>query len=147
MTNLLREVSAAEVADERSFASYAHQVLGTKYPNIKEMVTLKTRTKQFFVEQPRADWSTLVQTVSYLRAIRKRVDFPWAVLNFVPFAFRDGFLPELDPRNNEQPDPSVEAEVAFILSQETDEWWVGALTLATEVAARRTLVRMWRNRV
>lgn len=147
MTMFLRETPASAVVDERTFASYAHQMIGTKYPNLGEMITLKKRVKQFFSEYPLADWSTLVQTVAYLRGRRKRLAMPWAILTWVPYAFQDGFLPELDPRNHEQRDPFVEAEIAAILSQETDQWWVGALTLATEPAARRDLVHMWRNRV
>jgi hypothetical protein len=147
MTLFLREMPAASVADAETFAAYAQQTIGTKYPNIKEMATLKRRAKQFFTEMPLADWSTLVQTVGYLRSKRRRVDMAWAVLNFVPSAFRDGFLPELEPRNHERRDPSVEAEIASILAQERDPWWVGAMTLATEPEARRDLVRMWRNRV
>ena len=147
MTMFLRETPASAVVDERTFASYAHQMIGTKFPNLKEMITLRTRTKQFFGEYPLADWATLVQTVAYIRGRRKRVGYPWGVLLFVPDAYRDGFLPELDPRNHERRDPYVESEIAAILAQETDQWWVGALTLASEPAARRDLVRMWRNRV
>jgi hypothetical protein len=144
---LQREIPAAAVADCPTFATYSQQTIGTKYPNLKEMTTLRRRAKQFFVETPLAGWPTVVSTVGYLRARRRRVDMAWAVFNFVPQAFRDGFLPELDPRNHERDDPYVDAEIAAILATETDPWWVGNLTLAYEPEARRVLVRMWRNRV
>jgi hypothetical protein len=147
MTMFLRETPASAVVDERTFASYAHQMIGTKYPNVREMITLRKRTNQFFTEYPLADWATLVQTVAYLRGLHRRVDYPWAVLNFVPGAYRDGILPELDPRNHEHREPDVEAQIVSILATESDPWWVGAMTLATEPAARRDLVQMWRNRV
>jgi hypothetical protein len=147
MTLFLRETPAAAVASPETFAAYAQQTIGTKYPNQKEMATLRKRAKQFFEEMPLADWSTVVQTIGYLRARHRRVDMAWAVFSFVPYAFKDGFLPQLDPSNHDVRDPSVEAEIARILEQETDPWWVGNLTLATEPEARRDLVHMWRNRV
>jgi hypothetical protein len=147
MTLFLRGTPAAAVASPETFAAYAQQTLGTKYPNQKEMQGLRKRAKQFFEETPLADWATVVSTVGYLRAMHRRVDMPWAVFSFVPYAFKDGFLPELDPRNHDLRDPYVESEIASILASETDPWWVGCLTLATDPEARRDLVRMWRNRV
>ena len=147
MTLFLREMPATAVADCPSFACYAQQTIGTKYPNVREMGILRGRAKQFFSETPLAEWATVVQTVGYMRARRKRVDMAWAVFNFVPFAFKDGYLPELEPRNHDLRDPDVEAQITSILAQESDPWWVGAMTLATDPAARRDLVRMWRSQV
>jgi hypothetical protein len=141
----LRLTTAAEVISPETFAAYAHHSIGTKQPNFKEMIILKARAKQFFDEYPLADWSTLVDTVGYLRARRKRVGMPWAVLSFVPSAYGDGFLPGLDPHNHDRLDPGVEADIAMILRVETDPHWIANLTLASEPAARRDLVRIWKD--
>jgi hypothetical protein len=145
MTMFMRVVNATDVHDPVSFAHYAQQTIGTKWPNVREMVILRKQADQFFEDNPRADWGTVVNTIGYVRAKRRRLAMPAAVFNQVPWAFKDGFLPELDPRNTTVQDPQVEAQIASILAEETDPWWVAALTMATEAEARRDLVRIWKE--
>jgi hypothetical protein len=135
-----RPIAASEVTDPDTLARYAQQTIGTKIPNGKEIVLMRTRCKRFFEEYPTADFSTLVHTIDYIRAKRKRVAMPWAVFAFVPWAYKDGFLPELDPRNHVVVDGHVEGQIHWILERETDPWWVNAFTYAVGVDTRKRLL-------
>jgi hypothetical protein len=84
MSRLMQNVSAADVTSPETFAAYAHQALGTKYPNQKELAGLRKRVKEFFDYYPLADWGTVVTTVAYIRARHKRLAMPWGVFSFVP---------------------------------------------------------------
>jgi hypothetical protein len=143
MSSFEHVYTTTEVVDPVSFARYAQQSIGTKYPTGNEWSRLKGACGTFFEHNPRATWLTLVHTVGYARAKRIRVATPWGLLRMVPQAFKDGFLPELDPRNFKLSDSNVEGKIAWILEHETDEWWVRALTFATGVEPRRNLVQRW----
>lgn len=146
MSTFTRSLSPTDVVDAQSFAAYAQQTIGTKWPTIKERVMLQARTTQFFADNPHADWTTLVKAIAYVRASRRRLAMPWDVLYQVPWAFREGFLPELDPSNHIDEDPQVERQIEWILEQETDEWWRHALMYSVGVENRRGLVQMWKTR-
>lgn len=145
MSTFLHVVESNEVEDAESFSVFAQQTLGTAHLYGKDMVVLKVRLNKFFKDNPAATYSTLVSTVEYVRAKRKRLAMPWAVIAFVPWAFKDGFLPELDPVNVVYSDPHVESGIAYALERENDPWWVSTLTHANGIKARRMVLGMWRT--
>lgn len=137
--------SPSEVTDATSFCHYAQQRLGTG-DGWKEIASLTRDAQEFFAKTPGANWLTLVHTVEYIRSVRRRVATPAGVVSLVPYALRDGFLPEMDRRIKPIEDAHVESEIEYILAHETDPWWVRAFTCVKGVDERRNLVRMYHNR-
>ena len=146
MTTFLRCVERSQVNDPESFAAYAQQMLGSKYPAGREIAVLRLKLNEFQAQNPKVDWKVLVRTIDYMRSKRARAAMPWAVLSFVHPAYRDGFLPELAPRNADLRDSYVEAQIEHILTSETDPWWVACLSNAEGSGPRRELLRLYQQK-
>lgn len=145
MSVYLDRISRAEVDDPVTFARYAHQTIGTKAPCIKEMARLRKCTAEFFEAYPHGSWQVLCTTVEWCRAKRRRLAMPWHVIDQVPWAYKDGLLPELDPHNHRAVDRRVEHAISVLMTTETDPWWTRAFRGATTLDTQRTLLKMWKE--
>lgn len=115
-------IARVHVTNPRAFSTYSHQMLGTKKVTPKEFPGFVAQIGRFFKERPRATWATLVRTIDYMRAKRRRVCYPTAVLKFVNMAYTDGFLPELDVTSCER-DDDLEVLINKALTVETNPGW------------------------
>lgn len=118
----IEPIKRTEVVDEASFARYVCQTLGTPYSTKGDFMMMKKKLKQLREEMPQVTWSTLVGTVDWARAKRKHPPFAANVIDMVRYAFADGYLPELDP-NNQERDERLESGIHEALQVETDEEW------------------------
>lgn len=124
MSTFLHEdvIERVHVTNPRAFSTYSHQMLGTKKVTPKEFPNFVGAIGRFFKERPRATWATLVRTIDYMRAKRRRVCYATAVLKFVNMAYVDGFLPELDMTSCPKDEP-LEVLINKALAVEIDPGW------------------------
>lgn len=140
MSNFFGVMSIDEVVDEKTFASFCQQKLGTPYPSGKSIAILRKQSKEFFENNPRANWGTLVRTVEWCRNANKRLPNAYSVFSFVRYAWSKGYLPELDPVQHV--DASLEEQISRALRVETDERWKNRLVAASG-DGRREVYNSW----
>lgn len=142
MVSYLQYVEGVEVVDAKSFATYCQQRMGVPYPTVKNMATLKRRSKEVFATYPDATWQTFVRTLDWCMSHHRRFAETYSIVAFVKYAWRDGYLPELDPKV--PVDEYLEHQIESILKQETDADWRYRLMASTGVEARRRVYNAWR---
>ncbi len=141
MANYFGTLTREEVDSPEKFAEYCQQRLGTPYPTGKDIAALKRYMKAFFKQNPQANYGTLIRTVDWCKNNRKRVPNASGIIGKVRFAWRDGYLPELDPV--EQTDDSLEVLIAQAVESETDPWWKDRLTGGRTHKARQEIYESW----
>ena len=143
MTTYLRQYAPDEVIDPESFAAYAQQCIGT--PHItKDMPAIRRQLKLFFAKNPQATYGTLVRTVDWCRAKKRRPATAMGVISQVRFAWSDGILPELNP-HQVTADPGVEYGITMALRTETDTRWRTRLIGASGPDNRRLALVEWHH--
>lgn len=141
----LSVLRSTDVVDARSFAEYAQQILGTPIPESpKDLHILNTKTDEFFVQYPSADWRVLAATVDWCRAKRKRPANAWWIVTEVRYAWNDGAIPDLDPRDPVE--KSVEYNIELALEKETDPYWQRMLLGSVGAENRREVLAAWRRK-
>lgn len=75
-------------------------------------------------------------------AHKKRFAETHSIVRFIRYAWRDGYLPELDPK--EPVDERLEHQIESILKTETDSDWRYRLMTSQGVEARRRVYTAWR---
>lgn len=133
-----------EVVDAKSFASYAQQRLGIPYPTRKSIAVLNKALKEFFAQYPQADYGTMCRLVEWAIAKRKRFAHTYSLVYAFRYAYKDGYLPELDP-NRERTNDDLEALIEAALVVEKDPEWRRRLMVAHGVKARSEVYEAWRN--
>lgn len=129
------------MVDARSFADYVRQILGTPTSTIKDFVMLQKKLKEHQEAWPNADWQTLVRTVDWAKARKKRPTRSWLLVEWVRFAWADGYLPELDAKPVDQ---QLEEAISKALEVETDAEWRYRL-LGAEGRARKEVYVAWKT--
>lgn len=121
MSKHLGSVSAAEVLNAETFAAYCQQRLGIPQPSYKNMNALRRSANQFFKENPKASWQTMVRVADWCCNNRRRYEEAFGLFHAVRFAWKAGYLPELDPV--QEVDENLEARISAALAVETDDDW------------------------
>jgi hypothetical protein len=134
-------LAAPEKEKPKAFAQYCQQTVGIAWPTVKDMTILRKRCADFLENVPGADWGTLCRVAQYCRARKRRVPRVYMVIDEFRHAWRDGYLPELDPSNRQ--DEAVEAEIIRILGFEKRDGWRRRLLGAQGLDARRLAVEEW----
>lgn len=142
MVSYLQYVEGSEVVDAETFATYCQQKMGIPYPSGRTMAILKKQSKVFFSKNPTASWQTFVRTVDWCLNHKRRYAEAYGVLSAARFAWRDGYLPELDP--TPVVDEQLEHRIENVLKNENDEDWRYRLLTAVGVEARRRVYNAWR---
>ena len=136
------EIKPEDVVDAQSFAAYAQQKLGVPYPTGKDIAILRRQVKQLFEQQPTATWMTLVRTVQWAVEKKKRYARVYTLVGAFRYAYADGYLPELDPK--EAVDEDVERGIAEALQIERDATWRRRL-IGAQGEMRATVLNAWRE--
>jgi hypothetical protein len=136
-------VGVQDVNDPVTFAQYVQQRLGTPYPNYKQLPVLRKTIKTFFEAYPNADYGTLVRLTNWARDKKKRPAHSYQLIGMVRYAWSDGALPELDPKD--RVDPETEAAIEAALKIEKDEAWRKRLMMATGIQGRQEVYAAWKN--
>lgn len=126
-----------------AFCEYAKQTLGVPHPSRTGMAALRRKCKVFFKEYPHTDWYTLCRVVGWMAANKRRVPDVFMIVDNYRYAWAKGALPELDPRNME--DPEADAMISQALSVETDERWRRRLLLAQAPHEKREVYASWQE--
>lgn len=141
MTDFFGYMNSAEVVNAKTFAGYVQQQLGTPYPAGYRIAALNKNINEFFTQYPAADYNTLVRTVEFCKARKKRPANATGVLAQIRFAFAAGYLPELVPK--ERQDDVLEEKIAAALAVERDVRWRDRLIASTGVDARQRVYVAW----
>lgn len=142
MANFFGTLTREEVNSAETFAQFCQQRLGTPYPTGRQIAALKRNVNVFFEQNPQANYGTLVRTVDWCKNRRKRPPHAAGVISNVRFAFRDGYLPELNP-NSEEEDVTTESLIKEAVSVETDPWWKDRLLGGKTAKARYEIYESW----
>lgn len=132
-----------EVDDWKSYASYVQQQTGIPYPTSKEIPTLRKTLREFFDDQPNANYFTLCRIVDWAKARKRRYASVYGlVCNGWKYAWADGYLPELDP-DYQQKDEDLEALITAAIEREDNPEWVRRLIVAQGNESRRRVYEAW----
>lgn len=129
MAKYLGYVERDDVCDAETFAAYCQQTIGVPYPTHRDLVVLRKRAKEFFAENPRANWQTMVRVADWCNNNRRRFPQTYGVFSQVRFAWAAKYVPELDPV--QRVDVALEERITAALAQETDAQWRRRLMIAT----------------
>lgn len=139
-------VTAAEVIQEENpekFASFCQQETGIPYPTVKQMIDMKKQINDFFAMYPQANYGSLCGMVRWAKERRKRYATPGNLIRGgFRYAWRDGYLPELDP-NYDDVDENLEEKIEAALNRERDAEWRRRLIVAQTNDARREVYGEW----
>lgn len=143
MSDFLRPIERREVVNPKTFGAYCNQMLGTKWlSTVKDLIALGKELKDFFAARPQATYGTLLRTVDWMRAKKKRVCYAKAVIKFVNMAYVDGMLPELDVTYVAR-DDTLEGRIERALEVEVDASWRRMLVGCDGVENRRNVYAGW----
>ena len=132
-------IDCTAVQDPRTFAEYAEQELGIPWTRQSDMVVLKKKVKEFFAHYPHLDYGTLVHTVAFCKAKKRRFGAVWRVVDQVRWAYEAGFAPEMDTRL-QRIDLDMERKITEALQVERDPMWRHRLLGSTGDGRREVLV-------
>ena len=143
MANFFGTLTRDEVNSAETFAQYCQQRLGTPYPTGKQIAMLKRGIRIFFEQNPQASYGTLVWSIDGCKNRRKRAPHALGVISSVRFAFRDGYLPELNPNSEEEEHAPTEDLIRAAVAIETDPWWKDRLQGGKTAKARYEIYESW----
>lgn len=132
---------AQDVSDRDSLQQYIEQQLGVGHVTGRDQAAYRKKVDEFFEHYPNASWGTLVRVVDWAKARRKRFARLHAVVEAARYAYADGYLPELDPRNH----IDVDAEIIGALKTETDPLWRRRLMVAQGIDAKTMVLEEWQS--
>lgn len=132
-----------QAADDppKAFADYCQQTIGTPWPTLKDMIVLRRKIKDFFALYPQCNYVSLCRVAQWARSHKKRPTRAWLIMDMFREAWRDGYLPELDPA--ERRDENIEDNISTALDEETRPEWRSRLLGARGVEARREAYEEW----
>lgn len=142
MSDFFGYITTEDVTDPLSFARYCQQRLGIPYPTGQRMLALRKNTKEFFDNNPRANWSTLARTVEFCQNRNKRYATCVGVLSAVGFALKAGYVPELLVAAP-LVDIQLEDAIATALTTEVDQNWRDRLIGSQGLKARQEVYTQW----
>lgn len=137
-------LSTSQVNDAKTFARYCQQEVGIPYATQANMVILRRHIKGFFEHYPQADYRTLCKLIDWAKARNKRFTAPHILVTAFRSAWKDGFLPELDPKR-QNIDEQLEEKINKALEIETLPFWRMRLFGATGIEARRNVYTDWKD--
>lgn len=143
MATYLKTWGKEDVIDAESFSEYVQQMLGVPWPTYTDLKILRAKAQEIFNRYPQISWASLCRVADWMRTRHKRPARVWMVLEAFRDAFAAGVLPELDPRDEE--DPELERFIAAALEVETDQYWKERLIGSRGVSARRRTFDAWLN--
>jgi hypothetical protein len=118
-------------------------MLGTPYPTGKQMAILKRQLKDLFANNKNASYATLVRTVEWCKARKKRPPHSYTLIAWIRYAWADGYLPELDAKA--PVDEPLESLITEALEIEADQQWRYKLIGAQGIEARRKIFESWKQ--
>lgn len=137
------KVNREDVVDGKTFARYVQQRLGTPYPTVKNLVILNKAIKDFFESYPHVGYDSLCNMVDWAKAKNKKFAETYSLVSVYRYAWKDGFLPELDPVNVESENFQVKEDE--LLNNETDPYWRNKIISAQTIEAKEQIYNLWKG--
>lgn len=132
---------ADEVVDADTFCEYAQQMLGVPWPTTRDKIVLKAKVAEVARRYPVMDWRAFCRVVDWMRTRHKRPARVWMIVESFREAWASGVLPELDPRDDE--DPDLERLIRAALWVEENPYWRNRLIGSRGSHARRRSFEAW----
>lgn len=123
-------------------AHYVRQNLGTPGMSKQDLVVFRKKANVFFSENPQCNWYTICRVVGWCKNRHKRPPKIWSLFSFIPYAWADGAVPELDPDHVDLP---TEEAITAALEVESDPVWRRKLLVAQGRTARAEALAEWRG--
>lgn len=130
-----------EVKDAKTLAQYIQQRLGTPYPTTQGMIVLKQNIKHIFKLYPDANYQTLIKVVDWAKTKGQKYAHCHSLVAAYRYAWRDGYLPELDPN----PTKEIDRLIEDALQSETDSDWCRRLIMASGIEAKTNTYKAWKE--
>lgn len=143
MASFYGVMKASDVTDAKTLAQFYQQKLGTPYPTTQGLILLRKQIKMIFQVYPDADYQTLVKMVEWAKAKGRKYAHCHTLVSHYRYAWRDGYLPELDPN----PTREIDALITDAMTRETDEDWLRRLSLSSGLDARTQVYNEWVKKV
>lgn len=134
-------IRASAVVDMETAEQFIKQQVGIGYITAKDGAIFRKKVNEMFEHYPGSSWQTLVRTAEWAKSRRKRYSRLYELVEAVRYAYQDGFLPELDPRNAE----TVDAEIREALLRERDPQWRRRLLVAQGMQAKLSVLQQWQE--
>lgn len=131
------------MVNAKTFAAYCQQRMGIPIPSGKNCAVLNKHAKALFDQYPNASWQTLVRTLDWCIGHNRRYAEAYGIVTAVRYAWRDGYLPELDPQK--PVDEKLEHQIESALKVEDNEDWRYRLLTSSGIDARRRVFEAWRT--
>lgn len=136
-------IEASDVKDPRSLANYVQQTVGCPYPTGKEVAAFNRRLKETLKNNPQLTYPSLCRVAQWARAKKVRLRSAASLFTCIGSAYKDGYLPELDPAN--QIDHDLETRILEALEVEKDPVWRSQLFGTEGHRARAELLARWQQ--
>lgn len=137
------KIDRKDVVDSKTYARYVQQKLGVPYPTVKNLVILNKAIKDIFEEYPHINYDTLCNLVDWAKAKNKKFAETYSLVSMYRYAWKDGFLPELDPVNAELED--FQSKEDELLAKETDPYWRNKIISAQTLEAKQQIYDLWKG--
>lgn len=134
-------LSIADVQDPKTLARYISQRTGVPYPNNSEMMILRKKVKDFFVQHPHLNYSTLCRVADWSVRKRRRFGNAWRVVEAWKWAYEQGAIPEVDEQRHA--DPKTDRAICEVLAIEKDPAWRLRFQGTQDRRIRRELLKKW----
>lgn len=141
MTHPFSIIRSTSVTDYETAAKFCQQQVGCGYVTGKDLGIFKKKVNELFDHYPAADWQTIVRTAEWAKARRRRFAHLFQLVEAVRYAYEDGYLPELDPRNQ----ADVDDQIREALRDELDPDWRRRLMIAQGMQAKSMVLEQWRE--
>lgn len=134
-------VSIDQVDNPDLLIRYICQRTGTPWATGKDIAIVRKKCKEFFLQYPHCDYSTLCRVADWAARRKRRYSNVWKVIDAFRYAYEDGALPEVDRKVRK--DPLLEEEISGALEVETDRVWRMRLLATDDVNSRKEVLDAW----
>lgn len=127
------------VTDFATAEQFIMQQVGIGHVTAKDSGIFRKKVNEMFDHYPGAEWQTLVRTAQWAKARRRRYAHLYQLVEAVRYAYEDGYLPELDPNNQED----LDEQIREAIRQEVDPEWRRRLLIAQGTQAKSAILDQW----
>lgn len=134
-------IKRQDVINAKKLAAYCQQETGIPYPSGNQFIVVNVAIKNIFENYPQATYLTLCAIVDWSKKNNRRYAHVGNLLNKgLRYAYLEGYLPELDPRNHPGDLHNLMIEA---YNSETNEYWKDRLLRGDDPNIREAIYEEW----
>lgn len=130
-----------EVTNTKLLAAYCQQETGIPLPSGQQYIIVNKNIKEIFKQYPQANYLTLCSVIEWAK--KKGIKYSHVgnlVHKGLRFAYLEGYLPELDPRNHPN---NIDNLIRDAIQVETDDYWIDRLIRSTTTEGKEATYESW----